>query len=46
MLGDSIKVSPVLTAKGDETTFESYFPQGVWRDLNDWTKVINTTDGG
>jgi alpha-glucosidase (family GH31 glycosyl hydrolase) len=47
MLGDSVKVSPVLTMKGEnETTFDSYFPAGVWRDLNDWTQVINTTDGG
>lgn len=47
MLGDSVKVSPVLSAAGEnETTFDSYFPAGVWRDLNDWTKMINTTDGG
>lgn len=26
MLGDAIKVSPVLTPKGKETTFDSYFP--------------------
>lgn len=26
MLGNAIKVSPVLTAQGNETTFDSYFP--------------------
>lgn len=47
MLGDSIKVSPLMASMAEnQTTFESYFPQGVWRDLNDWTKVINTSDAG
>lgn len=47
MLGDSVKVSPLLESKAEnETTFQSYFPQGMWRDLNDWTKVVDTMDGG
>lgn len=48
MLGDAIKVSPVLTERQGEgdTTFESYFPEGLWRDLNDWTQAINTMEGG
>ena len=48
MLGEAIKVSPVLTAQDGEgdTTFDSYFPEGMWRDLNDWTSVIDTMSGG
>ena len=40
MLGDSMKVSPRINPKNENnnmTTFKSYFPLGVWRDLNNWT---------
>ena len=42
MLGDSIKVSPVLE-KGmkENDKYSVYFPKGLWIDLNDPTKVIN-----
>jgi alpha-glucosidase (family GH31 glycosyl hydrolase) len=45
MLGDAIKVSPVVE---DDTnsTFRSYFPQGVWMDLNNFTNRINASEGG
>ena len=44
MLGDSIKVSPVLQQGiADGSTYKSYFPAGVWIDVNDWTTVLNTT---
>jgi len=47
MLGDAIKVSPVLIPKRNgTTTFESYFPQGLWRNLNDWSNYVNATEGG
>lgn len=36
MLGDSIKVSPVLEkGKNDGDDYYVYFPQGVWYDLNE-----------
>ena len=28
------------------TTFKSYFPMGIWRDLNNWTLSINASMGG
>lgn len=33
MLGDSIKVTPLLESKKDGAAFEAYFPQGVWVNL-------------
>jgi alpha-glucosidase (family GH31 glycosyl hydrolase) len=33
MVGDSLKVSPVIE-QGVTGTFLSYFPAGVWADLN------------
>ena len=39
MLGDAIKVSPRIDPAQEDnnlTTFKSYFPKGVWRDLNHW----------
>ena len=42
MLGDSIKVSPVLQ-KGVTSKFSSYFPQGVWADLNILDTFIYST---
>jgi len=47
MLGDAIKVSPVLTPKVNDTaTFESYFPEGKWYNLNNWKDFVNTSQGG
>jgi hypothetical protein len=47
MLGDSIKVSPILN-KGvnDGDSYTSYFTTGVWYDLNDYTKKITVQNGG
>jgi alpha-glucosidase (family GH31 glycosyl hydrolase) len=33
MLGDALKISPVLT-QGVTGQFQSYFPEGSWYDLN------------
>jgi alpha-glucosidase (family GH31 glycosyl hydrolase) len=47
MLGDSIKVSPVLEkGLGEGDQYKVYFPQGLWIDLNNVTQVIDTTKGG
>lgn len=49
MLGDSMKISPRINPKNENnnmTTFKSYFPQGVWRDLNNWTQSVNASMGG
>jgi len=44
MLGDSVKVSPILDSNPDSSaTFSSYFPAGVWRDLNDFTVSVKST---
>lgn len=48
MLGDSLKISPVLDSKakptsGNATHFKSYFPEGVWRDIFDYSSFINST---
>lgn len=47
MLGDSIKVSPVLE-KGlkEGSEFKSYFPQGKWYDLHDLSSSVDTTAAG
>jgi len=48
MLGDSIKVSPVLQqGLKDGDDYEVYFPKGLWHDLNgDRSGLIDTTKGG
>lgn len=47
MLGNSIKVSPVLTqGLKDGDKYKVYFPQGLWHDLTDMTTIIDTTKGG
>jgi len=47
MLGDSIKVSPVLEqGKNDGDAYSVYFPPGLWHNLNDPYDVIDTTEGG
>lgn len=35
MVGDAIKVSPVLEKKNDETRFKAWFPKGDWLNMND-----------
>ena len=47
MLGDSIKVSPVLQqGLKDGDQYNVYFPQGLWHDLNDPKQIINKSGGG
>jgi alpha-glucosidase (family GH31 glycosyl hydrolase) len=44
MLGDSIKVSPVLKqGLRDGDTFEVYFPKGKWYDLTNMKTIVDTT---
>ena len=46
MLGDSIKVSPILNqGVNDGDVFQSYFTAGVWYDLNDPTQKITLQNG-
>lgn len=43
MLGDSIKVSPVLIQGLNNTgTYPTYVPKGQWIDLNDNSVVVNS----
>lgn len=45
MLGDAIKVSPVLDqGKKEGDQFKSYFPEGIWYDLNS-SDAMNMTKG-
>jgi alpha-glucosidase (family GH31 glycosyl hydrolase) len=48
MLGDALKVSPVLTpGKQDGDQYQAYFPGGQrWVNIYDTSKVIDTTAGG
>ena len=48
MLGDALKVSPVLTpGKQDGDQYQAYFPGGQrWVNIYDTSKVIVTTAGG
>jgi alpha-glucosidase (family GH31 glycosyl hydrolase) len=47
MLGDSLKVSPVLEqGKQDGDKYQAYFPQGLWHDLNDLKTVVDNSQGG
>ena len=49
MLGDSLKISPVLTSNASaagSTEFESYFTQGIWRDVYNYSNVVNASLGG
>lgn len=41
LLGDAIKVSPVLTASS--VMYDSYFPKGQWADLNNYNVKVNST---
>ena len=46
MLGDSIKVSPILNqGVNDGDVYQSYFTAGVWYDLNDPTQKITLQTG-
>ena len=40
MLGDSIKVTPLLEKKEDGDSFDAYFPQGVWVNLYKPSQII------
>jgi hypothetical protein len=46
MLGDSVKVSPLLQSKQDGDTYTSYFPQGIWVDLYNPGNIITSPAGG
>jgi len=46
MLGDAIKVSPRVDPSqenNNKTTFKSYFPKGVWTDINNFLITINAS---
>jgi len=48
MLGEALKVSPVLTAgKKDGDQYQAYFPGGKrWVNVYDSSQIIDTTNGG
>ena len=46
MLGDSVKVTPLLQDKTDGDTFNAYFPKGAWVNLYDPSLIINSPAGG
>jgi len=40
MLGDSLKVSPVMDKMNDGSQYQAYFPQGVWVNLYNSSEII------
>lgn len=46
MVAGSLKVSPIMSALGQATTFMSYFPKanGMWVNMADWSELIQGTD--
>lgn len=44
MIGEALKVSPVLKAKTDK--YDVYFPAGTWADLNDHSPSKKITSKG
>ena len=44
MLGDSLKVSPLVENKQD--SYSAYFPQGVWVNIFTPSSIINAPAGG
>jgi len=45
LVGDSLKITPALTSGAE--MIDSYFPEGCWVNMKDYSKVIctNSTDG-
>ena len=42
-----LKVSPILsTLKSTATTYNSYFPSGVWVNVEDRSEILDTTPSG
>lgn len=44
MFAGALKVSPIMNQTGASTTFQSYFPKGLWVNMANWTEVIVGTD--
>ena len=44
MFAGSLLVSPIMNATNGATTFKSYFPQGSWVNMADWSEIIQGTD--
>lgn len=45
LVGDAVKVSPVLNFTGDDKTFKSFFPKGKWLSLTDMS-VMDVQENG
>lgn len=46
MLGDAVKVSPVLANLNQGDQYQAYFPPGLWVSINDPSQIIDATAGG
>jgi alpha-glucosidase len=46
LVGNSVKVSPILKAMGNETIYQSFFPKGKWADLDDYSIIEVVDDAG
>lgn len=44
MFAGKLKVSPILNATNGQTTFQSYFPSGLWVNMADFSEHINGND--
>ena len=43
MLGDSVKVSPILASLKDGEKYIAYFPPGKWVNIYDPSSIIDAT---
>ena len=44
MVGQRVKVSPILQNLNGKQVYSSYFPAGKWVNLADWAEVITGKD--
>lgn len=45
MLGNSLKVTPLLTKIADGGSYQGYFPQGVWVSVYNTSSIVNALNG-
>ena len=41
MVGQRVKVSPILQPLNGAKVYQSYFPTGKWVNLADWAEIID-----
>jgi alpha-glucosidase (family GH31 glycosyl hydrolase) len=47
MVGGALKVSPILEpGVGVTDSFTSYFPEGLWVNMADFSQIVGSSQGG